>query len=51
MEESVQKSDNSPFGIGSLANYSTFQKIGEGTYGYVYKAQDKRDSSVVALKR
>ena len=39
------------FGIGSLACFDNLDQIGEGTYGYVYKARDKRDNSVVALKR
>ncbi len=38
-------------GVGSLANYESMNQVGEGTYGYVYKARDKRDGSTVALKR
>jgi serine/threonine protein kinase len=30
--------------------YERVEKIGEGTYGIVYKAIDKRDMSTVALK-
>ena len=37
--------------IGSIACYDNLEKVGEGTYGYVFKARDKRDGSVVALKR
>ena len=38
-------------GVGSLANYDGMNQVGEGTYGYVYRARDKRDGSTVALKR
>jgi cyclin-dependent kinase 12/13 len=38
-------------GAGSIATFSIFDQIGEGTYGYVYKAKNKRDGSVVALKK
>lgn len=41
----------SNFGIGSLACYSNLEQIGEGTYGYVYKAKDKTNHETVALKR
>ena len=37
--------------IGSIACYDNLEKVGEGTYGYVFKARDKRDGVVVALKR
>ena len=37
--------------MGSIARYENFQKVGEGTYGYVYKAKDKQTAEVVALKR
>lgn len=37
--------------IGSLANYENMHQVGEGTYGYVYRARDMRDGSTVALKR
>jgi serine/threonine protein kinase len=40
-----------PSGIGSLASYENLEQVGEGTYGYVYRARDKRDGSTVALKR
>lgn len=34
-----------------LDNYTKIQKIGEGTYGVVYKASVKSDGSIVALKK
>ncbi len=39
------------FGIGSLASYESYDQVGEGTYGYVYRAKDKRTGDQVALKR
>ena len=39
-------------GIGSLARYNGLEKIGEGTYGFVYKAKDRESpNETVALKR
>lgn len=35
----------------STINYQKQEKLGEGTYGVVYKAIDKRTGDVVALKR
>jgi|TARA_B100000405_G_C16686109_1_gene411083 cyclin-dependent kinase 2 len=35
----------------SMDNFEKVEKIGEGTYGVVYKARDRRDDAVVALKR
>lgn len=35
----------------SLTNYQKQEKLGEGTYGVVFKAVDKRNGEVVALKR
>ena len=40
-----------PFGIGSLASYECEEQVGEGTYGYVYKARHKKTNEKVALKR
>jgi serine/threonine protein kinase len=34
----------------SLVNYQRLEKLGEGTYGVVYKAADKRTGDFVALK-
>ena len=34
-----------------MENYEKVEKIGEGTYGVVYKARNIRDDSTVALKR
>jgi serine/threonine protein kinase len=31
--------------------FTKFEKLGEGTYGIVYKAQDRRTGEVIALKR
>ena len=39
------------FGVGSLACYESFDQVGEGTYGYVFRAKDKRTGEAVALKR
>ncbi|KAK8762926.1 hypothetical protein V5799_034463 [Amblyomma americanum] len=35
----------------TMNNYVKVEKIGEGTYGIVYKAKDKRDGKIVALKK
>ncbi|KAK8769988.1 hypothetical protein V5799_013546 [Amblyomma americanum] len=34
-----------------MDNYVKVEKIGEGTYGIVYKGKDKRDGKIVALKK
>lgn len=31
--------------------YTTIQKIGEGTYGIVYKARDEATQQIVAMKK
>jgi len=35
----------------SLDRYQKLEKIGEGTYGVVYKARDKVDNDIIALKK
>jgi len=35
----------------SMDNYEKLEKVGEGTYGKVYKARDKRSGQLVALKK
>jgi cyclin-dependent kinase 12/13 len=39
------------FGVGSLAAYQPIIQVGEGAYGCVYRALDKRNGEIVALKR
>ena len=34
-----------------MENYEKLEKIGEGTYGIVYKGRDKQSGSIVALKK
>ena len=34
-----------------MEKYQKLDKVGEGTYGIVYKAQDRETHSIVALKR
>lgn len=34
-----------------MERYQKLEKIGEGTYGVVYKAKDKKSAKIVALKR
>ena len=41
-------------GLGSCRNVNEFEKlnrIGQGTYGTVYRARDKKTGQIVALKR
>ena len=35
----------------SINNFQNIEKVGEGTYGVVYKALDKITHKMVALKR
>lgn len=46
-------SENPPpyFGVGTLSTYTNLDQVGEGTYGYVYKATDQRTGETVALKK
>ena len=37
--------------IGIIDSYEKLEKIGEGTYGKVYKARDKKTNKLVALKK
>lgn len=37
--------------MSQLDNYTKSEKVGEGTFGEVYKAVDKRTGLVVAIKR
>ena len=34
-----------------MERYQKLEKIGEGTYGVVYKAKDRVNENIVALKR
>jgi serine/threonine protein kinase len=38
-------------GNSTLGRFQRIEKLGEGTYGVVYKAQDKDTHELVALKR
>jgi serine/threonine protein kinase len=39
------------FQLYRMEKYQKIEKLGEGTYGIVYKAQNKETASIVALKR
>eukprot|EP01100_Stratorugosa_tubuloviscum_P009418 TRINITY_DN3956_c0_g1_i1.p1 TRINITY_DN3956_c0_g1~~TRINITY_DN3956_c0_g1_i1.p1 ORF type:complete len:296 (-),score=134.07 TRINITY_DN3956_c0_g1_i1:259-1146(-) len=41
----------SQIGAQALSNYQKIEKIGEGTYGVVYKARDIRNQQIIALKK
>ena len=34
-----------------IDKYQKLEKVGEGTYGVVYRAKDRTDGSIVALKK
>ncbi|KAJ5144137.1 uncharacterized protein N7515_002924 [Penicillium bovifimosum] len=38
-------------GCSNIRNYEFLDKLGEGTFGEVYKARSKKDTTVVALKK
>lgn len=35
----------------AMERYQKMEKIGEGTYGVVYKAKDRKSGRIIALKR
>ena len=35
----------------ALSSFQKIEKIGEGTYGIVYKARDRKTGNLVALKK
>lgn len=37
--------------VSSALNYTKLEKIGEGTYGIVYKAKSKKNNEIVAMKK
>ena len=41
----------SNYGIGLLSAYKNFEQIGEGSYGYVYRATNRITNHLVALKK
>lgn len=34
-----------------ISDYERIEKVGEGTYGVVYKARNKENNEMVALKK
>mgnify|MGYP003385601468 CR=1 FL=1 len=39
------------YGVGQLSQFHEFEQVGEGSYGYVYRATCKLSGEVVALKK
>lgn len=39
------------FGDNSASKYEKIEKVGNGTYGVVYKARDREMNDIVALKK
>jgi len=37
--------------VGAARQYEKVEKIGEGTYGVVYKARDRTNGATIALKK
>jgi cyclin-dependent kinase 2 len=37
--------------LGGAVQYEKIERVGEGTYGVVYKARDRRTNTIVALKK
>lgn len=37
--------------LARVARYERLEKVGEGTYGIVYKAKDKETGNIIALKK
>jgi cyclin-dependent kinase 2 len=37
--------------VAILVQYEKLEKVGEGTYGVVYKARDRTTNQIVALKK
>jgi serine/threonine protein kinase len=48
---SFGNSNSSNQGLSGLDRYVKIEKVGDGTYGVVYKAKDKKTNGIVALKK
>ncbi|KAJ5830262.1 uncharacterized protein N7525_008515 [Penicillium rubens] len=52
--KSLEKDENGQarfFGCSNIRDYEFLDKLGEGTFGEVYKARSKKDAKIVALKK